>query len=338
MNIAIIGNGFKNEILKTFSQDTIQIKNNTNKLNDFDIVFAIDKNIELSNLKEKYQKIMLIGISQGNTIFENIQYTIQKKLNLGFIINNNTITIIDPLGNIWYQGNDKTKAIESAKNRLLYLKKITRQSTFESNKSLMLNWYFNSFKLNEEPIKGTISETIEPNFLNLIHKYSKQIYPMMGADLSKDNHPKIRCAKTMPSFRKNRKIFVSKRETPYTFLETEDFTETELSNNKIFYKGKDKPAVDTPIHIKIYEYLPQINYIIHTHTYIKDAPTTSISNPCGAIEEFDEIKKVIKEYYQDSTLNQYKINLKGHGSITLAHSLAELENIQYINRPLPEIM
>lgn len=338
MNIAIIGNGFKKEIQQVFTNDTITIKTNTNKLNDFDIVFALDPNIELTGLKSKYQKIMLIGITKGKSFFQKVQYTILNKMNLGFILENNQIIITDPLGNLWYEGNNKLDAIQSSKDRLTYLKTITRKSTFEDDKNLILNWYFNSFKLDEKQVNGALTETIDPLFLQIIQGYSKQIYPMMGADLSKDKHPKIRCAKTMPSFRQNHKIYVSKRETPYTFLEKEDFTETELINDIIYYKGKQKPAVDTPIHIKIYEYLPQINFIIHTHTYIQGAPMTSISNPCGSIEEFNEIKRVIIEHYQDTTLNQYTFNLKGHGSMVLGHTLPDVQNIQYVARQIPEKM
>ena len=40
--------------------------------------------------------------------------------------------------------------------------------------------------------------------------------------------------------------------------------------------------------------LPKIRYMLHSHVYIKDAPTIVSTLPCGALEEADEILKYIQ--------------------------------------------
>lgn len=73
--------------------------------------------------------------------------------------------------------------------------------------------------------------------------------------------------------------------------------------DKIYYCGDNKPSVDTPIQIRMYDKLPNINYMIHSHCYIKNAPYTKNALPCGAIEEVDEILNIIKESYDNDYLN-----------------------------------
>ena len=79
--------------------------------------------------------------------------------------------------------------------------------------------------------------------------------------------------------------------------------------------------------------------MIHSHCYIDGAPYTEKSLPCGAVEEVDEIKNLIKEYYDnDYNRNFYLINLLGHGSIMMSKNPEQLKNIQMVGRELPENM
>ncbi len=338
MNIGYFGKKFKKEILSVFLEAHYVYLRDFDNLSDFDFVFIFDDDVDVSNFKNLNQTIMLVSFTKGESVFDKVQYIIKNKLNLGIFIEGDIITVIDPLANIWYKGGDSFEAIRKTRERLLYLKSITRKQTFSIDKKLPLNWYFNSFKLDEIKSDLDSSYTINNSFLETIHSYSKVIYPYMGVDLEKDKNPKIRCAKTMPSFRENNNIYVSKREVSSVFIEKDDFVQVKLLDNKIFYGGDSKPSVDSPVHIKIYENYNQINYIIHTHVYIEGAPFTKISNPCGAIEEFDEIDRIIKEVYKDTSLNRYLINLKGHGAIALGASLEDVKNISYIRKPIPEIM
>ena len=75
--------------------------------------------------------------------------------------------------------------------------------------------------------------------------------------------------------------------------------------------------------------------MIHSHCYIKEAPFTEKVLPCGAIEEVEEILKLLEKNYYDDF---YIINLIGHGSIMMCKNLEQLKNINIIGRKLPEYM
>lgn len=96
-------------------------------------------------------------------------------------------------------------------------------------------------------------------------------------------------------------------------------------------------SVDTPIQIRLYEKVPNINYMIHSHCYIVGAPYTKKTLPCGAIEEVSEILNLIKrDYNNDYYKDFYLINLTGHGSIMMSKNPEQLKNINIIKRKLPE--
>ena len=122
------------------------------------------------------------------------------------------------------------------------------------------------------------------------------------------------------------------------FIAIDDFVPVYLENKKIYYCGKNKPSVDTPIQVRLYQLLPNINYMIHTHCYIDGAPYTKKVLPCGAIEEVEEILQVLKKHYQNLNEDFYLINLLGHGSIMMSKNPNQLKNIHVIGRNLPENM
>ena len=149
----------------------------------------------------------------------------------------------------------------------------------------------------------------------------------------------FRCPKGFPSFRDGKYIFVSRRNVNKEYIGIEDFVPVYEKNDKIYYCGDFKPSVDTPIQVKLYAKLPKINYMIHTHCYIKDAPYTETALPCGAIEEVNEVLRVIETYYEnDFDKEFYVINLRGHGSIMLGSKPSLFKNIEIVGRNLPERM
>lgn len=112
---------------------------------------------------------------------------------------------------------------------------------------------------------------------------------------------------------------------------------------KATYCGGDKPSVDTPIQLRLYEKLKNVNYMIHSHCYIKNAPFTSKCVPCGAVEEVDEIiKAIVENYTKEETyadcFDRYVLNLIGHGSIVMARDIKGLQGLEYYGRPMPEKM
>ena len=147
-----------------------------------------------------------------------------------------------------------------------------------------------------------------------------------------------RCSKGMPSFKSGNYIFVSKRNVNKEYLDENHFVPCYMKDGKVYYCGEEKPSVDTPIQLRLYEALPNIRYMIHSHCHIanSDTPYTKRAIPCGAIEEVDEILKTIDEMYHTRNARTYKINLIGHGSILMSDSIEGLENITYYKRPMPE--
>lgn len=47
--------------------------------------------------------------------------------------------------------------------------------------------------------------------------------------------------------------------------DTYDSTSEYLEGQLLYYCGDDKPSVNTPIQVRLYEALPNIKYMIHSH-------------------------------------------------------------------------
>ena len=122
----------------------------------------------------------------------------------------------------------------------------------------------------------------------------------------------FRCQRGFPSFRGNKDIiFVSRRNVDKRFIDKDHFVGSVLlEDGSVGYYGEYKPSVDTPIQLRLYNLLPKINFMIHSHCYINAAPFTKTPVPCGAVEEVDEIMEIIG---QGRSQPFYAINLIGHG-------------------------
>jgi hypothetical protein len=132
---------------------------------------------------------------------------------------------------------------------------------------------------------------------------------------------------------------VSQRNVDKQALTVKNLVPVKYIDDRICYCGENKPSVDTPIQVKLYEKLPYINYMIHSHCYIKNAPFTKRCIPCGGLEEVDEIMEVIENSVCGKDILYFEINLKGHGSIVMANRLGLIEGIEndYYPREFPEV-
>lgn len=345
-------------------------------LGNYDIVFwfpNIDNDIpKMLPIKEKFQKIMLItsknNRSNKYTFQELIQRALTTKSNLMVEVTEKedkfSFRLFDPLMNVFYEGTDINELASNMINRLVYLMSITRQRTYQEpeDKSLVLKWYFDQFATKMEPCEGEAHLAVPPQteFLNLVHEYADIFTSLMPplcnqerfiGNCSLKPNPIIgRCSKSMPSFRHADLIFVSKRNIDKSQIELEHFVpvyeakyDPKIANGEttiLKYYGKDKPSVDTPIQVRLYKSLPNINYMIHSHCYVDDGDYTIIQtntvNPCGAIEEANEILSAIDKTIGDRNLNRYVINLKGHGAIIMGNTVDDLRNISFKSRPTPE--
>lgn len=287
--------------------------------------------------------------NQKYTFQELLQRALASKSNLAFEFSkmeNNQFHILvhDPLGCSWYDGTNIYDATYAALKRLEYLTSITRQKTIPDPDKTEIVWqqiaaYYESDK------QVAIPE--EQEFVNLVHQYAETFHKLLnpGCEIKrflgncslKKQPPQVgRCSKGFPSFKNKDYVFVSQRNVDKQYLDLNHFVPCYLQDSNVYYCGNKKPSVDTPIQLRLYQALPNIRYMIHSHCYVKDAPHTRISIPCGGIEEVDEILQLIDSVYNDRNLPTYKINLKGHGSIIMGHNIKDLKNITYIARPMPE--
>lgn len=337
---------------------------------DYDYVFwwaNVSNGLEkIRNVKEVAPRTMLISSKRNDnekyTFQELVQRSLALKANLTFEFSKTesglfNIRLFDPLGSVWYDGTDITHAVMICILRMKFLKSMTRQSTIESteDKNLIMKWYFDQFKQPEyQSDKTDIPIPDEQDFVNTVRKFAsifQQFMPTVNTTRFVGNAslrplpPQVgRCGKGMPSFRgADNIIFVSKRNIDKQFIELDNFVPVYVENDKLMYCGNDKPSVDTPVQVKLYQALPNINYMLHSHCYIQNAPFTKEAIPCGAIEEFDEVMRLIQRKYQDTDRDYYIINLIGHGSIIMWNNMQQFHDniehtLQYYKRPMPELM
>jgi hypothetical protein len=207
--------------------------------------------------------------------------------------------LIDALGNTWYNGDD-----------IQHLCCVILQ---------FYNW--NS---------GMIRKSIEPNtnlnrlvcLTSIVADKFELCYSRFFGNCS------TRCGKMFPSTR----FFFSKRNTNKMRLTIEDMIYVDEKSGYVC--SDNKPSVDTPVQIEIYKEKPEINFMIHGHSYIKKAPFTEKYFPCGDLREVDEVLKLIHS-------NHGYINLLNHGFIIYADTIDNLEklvlNCELINRMDVEI-
>jgi len=128
-----------------------------------------------------------------------------------------------------------------------------------------------------------------------------------------------RCLKMFPSARtQDDTYFFSRRNCSKKRLELSDMVMVNESDGQMFYHGIHKPSVDTPVQIEIYKDYPDVNFMIHGHTYIKNVPFTSKYYPCGDIREAVALRN---ENPGD------RINLLNHGFLMLARDIDHLRTI-----------
>jgi hypothetical protein len=231
-------------------------------------------------------------------------------------------TIHDPLGNVFIEKCVTPKTIYSVLlRRALKLRSFTRVGSIK--------------------VGSAIKVPNEEHFFNLVKKYAEKFHKLIHAANSSRflGNTSFRCERGFPSFNSGDRIFVSQRNIDKRFVGQEGFVAVEHGQTKpgtgwkVHYYGDAKPSVDTPIQILLFENYKSAKYILHSHTYIEDAPYTNTIIPCGAIEEYQHIENM---FHKDSC--NFSINLKGHGSLVLATDLEYMENIPYIARPTPELI
>lgn len=305
---------------------------------DYDIVFwgANVPNTEekVRNVKEINPHTILISTKRNNDEYsfaEIISRALASKSNLVLEFSKvkyqgldfSKMRVIDPLGNIFYDGLNVNDMVKALITRAIELTQFTRIGSKRVEGDVQVP--------NKEEF-FTFARSCSNIFHNLIN-------PAEGTTRFLGNMS-FRCQNGFPSFRgKDNLIYVTRRNVDKRNIDANSFVPTYRDDDMVCYYGENKPSVDTPIQQRLYELFPQINYMIHAHCYFDTDIITKHPVPCGAIEEIREILVAVGHHVDDKFI---AINLIGHGCILMANDVSMFTELmkekdnRFIKRPVPE--
>lgn len=302
---------------------------------DYDIVFwmaNVPNELEkVRNVKTINPTALVIGSKKNHYILESdkMEYTFVEILNKSLIQRNNLtiefmklknkdsfkMLLFDPLGTSWYEGFDIYKLVENIIKRIRFIITTKRERTYK--------------------VEGITNIIDNKEFF----EYVKEVAQIFHNTIEHANGVTRFLGNASYRIPGNNHIFVTERDLDKTLINTSTIVESFLSNNKVYYYGDKKPSKDTVVQTRLYEILPNINYIVHSHCYANGGYFTNMPVPCGALDEIDEVLEVIKcNYNNDYKLKYYKINLKGHGCLIFGNSIDDLKKSKFITRHLPEYL
>ena len=282
-----------------------------------------DKPMLVELVKKVNPKAILVMLGKNDkTVYAHIAKMLTVKANLMVEICPKskpfTVNLLDPLGNCFLFGesdiNKVAEALATRAKELFYLVRLPSVS-----------------------IGRKVQAPDMPEFFALAREHAKTFHDLIHMDKQDRylGHLSFRCENGFPSFRDGNFIFVSKRNIDKRTINADSFVALNPNCTKMVeYYGDEKPSVDAPISLRLYGYYDKINYMLHSHMYVKNAPFTEAINPCGVVAEVYNIVHVLPDI---RCLNAI-INLKGHGSLVMASDLNYLKNIEYIKRDMPEII
>ena len=232
--------------------------------------------------------------------------------------------LFDPLGNQFCKTSDITLLAVTMMNRIQELLRYTRMASKPESK-----------------FSPHIPEENPQQFFELVRDYAEVFHNCIhGINTTRFlGNASFRCERGFPSYMgTNGAICVSQRNIDKRAIGPENFVPVGLrfdgGVSYVNYWGEHKPSVDTPVQVMLYHFYHHMKFMLHSHTYIKDAPFTSNRIPCGAIEEFYEILRV----KPNPETRSMGVNLLGHGSIVMVDHLSKMLTIDYYPRPQPEIV
>ena len=226
-----------------------------------------------------------------------------------------TFKLIDALGNVWCDTSDLQLLCDTISKFYDFTKSSIRYNTISvSDEKLQLTNYQPFISLNK--LVADKSEAMGGRYFG---------------------NCSTRCEKMFPSARYGKKFLVSKRNVDKSRISCDDMVMVNLNGETVEYNGLNKPSVDTPIQLKLYQLYPCIKYMIHGHFYIEGAPFTEHYNLCGDVREVQSIVDIITKTGKDM---DGVINLKNHGFLMYASSIFELvtliRNSKFIKRQIGE--
>jgi len=230
-------------------------------------------------------------------------------------------TVLDPLGNAFVYREPLIQAVYSG-----MMKRIQEISQFTRVRSVPTD--IPRPPMNDDQLRFIeIAKTCAERFHSLVHAVNQGRF--IG-NLS------FRCEGGFPSMRSGNGMYVSRRNVDKRELSPADMVYVPLSGDTVIYAG-NKPSVDTPVQKELYLRYPDVNYMLHGHVYVPGAAHTLNPTPCGAIEEVDEVGEVVSSL-GGVTGDGIAVNLLGHGFLIMAKNLSAFDNIEFVQRPIPELL
>lgn len=283
----------------------------------------------VGEIKKTNQKSILVTSKQARdySIGELISHALKNKSNLFMAVDwtderpgpgighpgRYYARILDPLGNMYGKSFDFYKIGRALKKRSAELINHTRAGSA---------WLSSGHGVPENK-----------EFFELIEQYADKFHEIIHGVAHPERflgNASFRCEYGFPSFRKDNHIYATRRNVDKRHITTESFVPV-AEGLPVRYTGPHKPSVDTPIQVALYEALPNINYMLHGHTYVRNGIMTHKPIPCGALEEVDAVLEFVRPE-QESFL----INLNGHGMLVGAKKLDHLRDLDLYARPMPE--
>ncbi|HLC78746.1 MAG TPA: class II aldolase/adducin family protein [Candidatus Nanoarchaeia archaeon] len=300
----------------------------TNDVGEYRVVYWLaktdsDKPRLVKKLKEINKELIVVGskrnidneLSFGEIVYDALSIKANLMVEFGQDGERYSSRVLDPLGNFYVDSEDMNlvgKVLRKRVDEILHYSRVGSMRIGEKIGS----------KGNEEFFE--LIRKYAAVFHDIIHPHADAVERFMG-------NASFRCEDGFPSYMEEDLIFVSKRNIDKREINSGGFVAVK-KELPVKYYGSEKPSVDTPIQILLYQSYPKIRYMLHSHTYVKGAPFTERVIPCGAIEEFYEIR----EKFPNRGLGKLLINLRGHGSLVLSSEIEDMEDIDYIPRPIPE--
>lgn len=278
----------------------------------------------IDNIKSKNPHLLLISskrvVEKDYTESDVVGRLLKTRSNLGIMITKPTnwyyFKLLDPLGN-QYKETDDVEILASA-----LIKRIT--------------FLLKSQRVGSRRLSYSADTEVHNVTLNIFNEYGEKFSTFVNAVNPNRflGNTATRCSYGFPAVRADDKkgYLISQRNVNKTGLTSENFVRVLPYESEVLYYGDRKPSVDSPTDIRLFNYYPKINYIIHGHCYVKDAPFTISKYPCGDIREVEEIIGM----FPDTELDQIHINLNGHGCLILTSDRFMFNNIKLEARPLPE--
>lgn len=276
----------------------------------------------LPNIKKVNPKLLLIQskrvIEKSYTESDIIGRLLASHASLGIMITNEGnrlhFKLLDPLGNQWADTGDVSILASAISRRVTQLQSMRRVGCHQVG-------LYEPFQIDDE-------------FLQIVRSYGNKFTQYVNAVNPNRllGNASTRCTKGFPSQRGDGRIYVTRRNVDKVTLSSEDFVAVLPLTDVVNYYGEYKPSVDTPVQLRLFQYYPKINYMLHGHVYVETGTITKSKIPCGYIEEFEEITGLMSS----SDSENFCINLKGHGCLILASNLEYFRGLKLLGRPFPE--